>query len=304
MIRSVSAFFLVLLFSCLFSFSSLSETENRLEPDVLVPDYVCWLLEVAGEEVGYHEGDHGYSKYGEWAGDPYSQWCAEFLCWCVDQVDQRHGTHLLGRVFPLYSGQNTGRAWFIRAGRFIVRKGEVDGWGYEWLKGHREYIRSGDYIPQPGDYVFFTWTSGVDTDHVALVEYCTRNEDGKIDIHVIEGNNPVSVSRNVYPLSNTQILGYGTIHDLADITMRFGNSGEKVRQLQESLAYLGFLEERFITGDFGNATASAVRSFQVSHHLRPSSIANLETQLRLQDEIDLKRDQDPLTWTVVDEDDE
>ena len=86
--------------------------------------------------------------------------------------------------------------------------------------------------------------------------------------------------------------------------MRFGNSGEKVRQLQEALAYLGFLEARFVTGDFGNATASAVRSFQVAHQLRPSSIANLETQLRLQEEVDLRRDQDPLTWTVVDEDDD
>ena len=303
MIRSVHAFFLMLLCIFFLSLSSFAEAENRLDPDVLVPDYVSWLLDVAGEEVGYREGDHGYSKYGEWAGDPYSQWCAEFLCWCVDQVDQRHGTHLLGRVFPLYSGQNTGRAWFIRAGRFIVRKGEVDGWGYEWLKGRREYIRSGDYIPQPGDYVFFTWTSGVDTDHVALVEYCAWNAEGKIDIHVIEGNNPVGVARNVYPLSNTQILGYGTVHDMADITMRFGNSGEKVRQLQESLSYLGYLEKRFVTGNFGNATASAVHAFQVNYHLRPSSVANMETQLRLQEEVELKRDQDPQTWTVIDEDD-
>ena len=291
-----------LLFVTLLFSSALSEgTENRLEPAVLVPDYVNWLLEVAGEEVGYREGDHGYSKYGDWAGDPYAQWCAEFLSWCVDQVDQRRGTHLLGRIYPLYSGQNTGRAWFIREGRFIVRKGEVDGWGYEWLKGHREYIRSGDYIPQPGDYVFFTWTSGVDTDHVALVEYCARNAEGKTEIHVIEGNNPVGVARNVYPLSNTQILGYGTVHDLADITMRFGNSGEKVRQLQESLSYLGFLEDRFITGDFGNATAAAVRSFQSAHGLRGSSVANIETQLRIQEEVEAKKNLDPLTWTVVDD---
>ena len=54
--------------------------EERIEPAELVPNYVTWLLEVAGEEVGYREGDHGYSKYGEWAGDPYCQWCAEFLC--------------------------------------------------------------------------------------------------------------------------------------------------------------------------------------------------------------------------------
>ena len=287
-----------LLLSC-----ALAEQEERLEPVEVVPDYVEWLLEVAGEEVGYREGDHGWSKYGEWAGDPYAQWCAEFLCWCVDQVDQRHGTHLLNRIFPRYSGQNTGRAWFIRAGRFAVRKGEVDGWGYEWLKGHDTFIRTGDYVPQPGDYVFFTWTSGVDTDHVALVEYCSLTPDGKTRIHVIEGNNPAGVARNEYSLYDTQILGYGTVHDLVDITMRYGNSGEKVRQLQESLAYLGYLESRFITGDFGNATAAAVRAFQAAHGLKTNSIANLETQRRIQEEADLKRDRDPATWTVVDEED-
>ncbi|MCR4877256.1 MAG: CHAP domain-containing protein [Clostridiales bacterium] len=282
--------------------SAAGAEENRLPPVETVPDYVQWLLEVAGEEVGYREGEHGWNKYGAWSGDPYAQWCAEFLCWCVDQVDQRHGTHLLNRLYPLYSGQNTGRAWFIRAGRFIVRKGEVEGWGYEWLKGHSSFIRTGDYIPQPGDYVFFTWTSGTDTDHVALVEYCAQDTEGRTMIHVIEGNNPVSVARNVYSLYDTQILGYGTVHDLADITMRYGNSGEKVRQLQESLAYLGFLESRFVTGDFGNATAAAVRSFQNAHRLRGHSIANMETQRVLQEEVELKRDRDPDTWTVVDED--
>ena len=292
---------IAILLVILLSFSSASAEEIRIEPIVLVPNYVTWLLEIANEEVGYREKIHGYTKYGEWAGDPYAQWCAEFLSWCVDQVDQRHGTHLLEKKFPLYSGQNTGRSWFIKEGRYIVRKGEVDGWGYEWLKGKQTYIRSGDYIPQPGDYVFFTWTSGTDTDHVALVDYCTKDNSGAIQIHVIEGNNPVGVSRNVYPLSNTQILGFGTVHDLADITMRFGNSGEKVRQLQSSLAYLGYLDSKYITGAFGNATADAIRSFQQNHGLKSNSIANMSTQLALQEEVEKKQDSDPLTWTVIDE---
>ena len=66
--------------------------DTVLEPLWHVPDYVQWLLDVARGEIGYKEGPHGYSKYGEWAGDAYAQWRAEFLCWCVDQVDQQHGT--------------------------------------------------------------------------------------------------------------------------------------------------------------------------------------------------------------------
>jgi len=43
-----------------------------IEPQWPVPDYVTWLLEIAAGELGYTEGDHGYSKYGEWVGDPYA----------------------------------------------------------------------------------------------------------------------------------------------------------------------------------------------------------------------------------------
>ena len=279
--------------------------EEVIPPQWPVPDYVERLLEVASEEVGYTEGDHGRTKYGEWAGDPYCQWCAEFQCWCVDQVDQRYGTSLLNQVYPRYSGQNTGRRWFITAGRYVIRKGPVDDWGYQWLKGASAFIESGDYIPQPGDWVFFTWTSDTDTDHVALVEYCTRNTNtGDITIHVIEGNKPDSVARDVYDLNYSRILGYGTVHDVADITMHTGNRGEKVRQLQEKLVYLGFLDSGYPTGTFDITTAEAVRAFQEEHQLRLSGIANLATQRALDEEVAIQRDLDPRTWQVIDDEDD
>ena len=154
--------------------------DTVLEPLWHVPDYVQWLLDVARGEIGYKEGPHGYSKYGEWAGDAYAQWCAEFLCWCVDQVDQQHGTELLRNVYPMYSGQNVGRDWFIRQGRYVTRNGNLANWGYQWMKDDDTYITTGTYIPQPGDWVFFTWTSSTDTDHVAMVEYCSQDATGNI----------------------------------------------------------------------------------------------------------------------------
>lgn len=273
-----------------------------LAPRWPVPDAVSRLLDVASEEVGYTEEEHGRTKYGEWVGDPYCQWCAEFLCWCVDQTDQRYGTSLLKKSYPLYSGSNEGRAWFIRAGRYVIRKGEVEGWGYEWLKGETEFISSGDYIPQPGDWVFFTWTSDDDTDHVAMVEYCTRDTDtGEILIHVIEGNAPSAVARNTYELNYSRILGYGTVHDAADITMHFGNQGEKVRQLQEKLVYLGLLDPQYENGVFGNATHDALRSFQLEHDLRPLGLANLSTQRRLDEACQEKYENTPSTWIVTED---
>lgn len=275
-------------------------SQTVIEPAWPVPDYVTWLLEVASGEVGYREGDHGYSKYGEWAGDPYAQWCAEYLCWCVDQVDQRHGTQLLGQVYPLYSGSNTGRDWFIRQGRYIVRWGNLEGWGYQWLRDEDSFITTGSYIPQPGDWVFFTWDSDRNTDHVAMVEYCTRDENGNVQLHVLEGNTPVEVKRAVYDLTYTRILGYGTVHDVADVTMRAGNAGEKVRQLQEKLMLLGLVDKA--DGVFGPATAEAVKAFQTQQGMKATGIASIAMQKALNRAVDEAIDNDPATWLVVDED--
>ncbi len=304
--RSARPFFLLIIIClCVFQVMLASAEETVIEPQWPIPDYVKKLLEVASGEVGYTEGEHGWTKYGDWAGDPYCQWCAEFQCWCVDQVDQLYGTALLKNVYPLYSGTNTGRNWFIRAGRYVVRKGQVDDWGYEWLKGSDRFIASGDYIPQPGDWVFFTWTSDTDTDHVALVEYCTFNsESGEITVHVIEGNKPSSVARDVYDINYSRILGYGTVHDVADITMQFGNRGEKVRQLQEKLNYLGYLESELITGAFDNDTVESVRQFQADYQLRASGIANISTQRLIDELTEQKRDLDPNTWQVIDDEDD
>ena len=303
--RSLLAAVLLLLFllSCLSAAGSEdSPGESVIPPQYPVPSFVTGLLSVASEEVGYTEGEHGRTKYGEWAGDPYCQWCAEFQCWCVDQTDQRYGTDLLNRVYPLYSSSNTGRAWIITVGRYVIRKGPIDGWGYQWLKGQTEYVRSGSYIPQPGDWVFFTWTANTDTDHVALVEYCTRDENGRVRIHVIEGNKPSSVSRGVYDLTDGSILGYGTVHDVMYITMHFGNTGEKVRQLQQKLVYLGYLDESYLTGHFGNATLAAVRAFQEKIGERTSGIAGITMQTALDEAYDEKFARDPDVWTVVDDD--
>lgn len=296
---------LITLCLCAGIFGHVYAEEIMIEPQWPVPDYVIRLLQVASEEVGYTEGEHGWTKYGDWAGDPYCQWCAEFQCWCVDQVDQRYGTSLLNTVYPRYSGSNTGRKWFINAGRYVIRKGPVDDWGYEWLKGSTVFISSGDYIPQPGDWVFFTWTSDTDTDHVALVEYCTRNtETGDVTIHVIEGNKPSAVARDVYDLNHSRILGYGTVHDVADITMQYGNHGEKVRQLQEKLAYLGILDSAEIDGVFGAATSEAIRGFQADHGLKVSGIANISTQNLIDAFVEEKRDLDPETWKVIEDDED
>ncbi|MBQ7850841.1 MAG: peptidoglycan-binding protein [Clostridia bacterium] len=275
--------------------------DTVIRPKWRVPDYVARLLEIAGNEVGYREGERGYSKYGDYWGNPYAQWCAEYLCWCVDQVDKTYGTSLLHNTYPLYSGQNTGMRWFIRQGRFISRNGNLDGWGYQWFKDADDFIKAGEYIPQPGDWVFFTWTSDADTDHVAMVEYCTQDASGAVKLHCLEGNNPNTVARVTYSISDKKILGYGTVHDVADWTMRQGNSGEKVRQLQDKLVYLGLMPAGSADGVYGAATTSAVSAFQQQQGLKVLGIANIETQTALNRLYQAKYDADPAMWTIIDD---
>lgn len=293
----------LMLMVCLFLPCALAE-ENRIRPQWPVPEYVNQLLAIADKEVGYKEGAHGYSKYGEYWGDGYAQWCAEFLCWCVDQVDKQHGTTLLKSVYPLYSGQNTGMKWFIKEGRWISRNGNLPDWGYQWFKGEDHFITAGEYVPQPGDWVFFSWTSDGNTSHVAMVEYAVHNADGSITIHCIEGNNPSSVARVTYSSNDKKILGFGTVHDVADWTMRLGNTGKKVTELQEKLIYLGYMADGSADGHYGAATQNAINQFQTVNGLKILGIANIDTQTIINRQVEEKKFADPDAWSVVEEDDD
>ena len=273
--------------------------ETIIDPGEL-PPYVQLLLDVAAAEIGYTEGPNNLTKYGQWSGDANAAWCAEFVCWCVNQVDERFGTHLLNEVYPNYSGQNTGRDWFIKRGRFVYRRGNCPGWGYQWLRGSDHLMTKNEYIPRPGDLIFFSYNEAGDTEHVALVEYCAYDSQGEVIVHVIEGNNPSAVQRSRYRLSNSQVLGFGACEDVVDTTMRSGNRGDKVLWLQQALNRLGLLEDRHLTGSFGSNTRGAVMEFQERHMLDKTvtGIADRETQQEIERQLNEMLFNDPDSWLV------
>lgn len=280
--------------------------EEVIPPQYEVPTYVTHMLQIAEEELGNGEDRYGVTKYGQWAGDPKAEWCAEFLCWTVNETDTRYGTALLKNVYPLYSASNVGRAFFIGKGRYVARNGrmsEIEGGGYQWFKGEAQYLTAGSYIPQPGDWVFFTWTGGTDTDHVAMVEYCTRDQDGAVTVHIIEGNNPSKVARNSFSLTDKRVLGYGTVHDVADWTLRYPDTGEKVRYLQNRLHYLGLLDAEACDGLFGKKTLTAVSTFQstLMDGKRATGIADISTQNAINAACLEKMKDDPAGYQVVDD---
>lgn len=279
--------------------------ETLITPAYPVEPQVQLVLDIARGELGYPEMSDGSTKYGEWAGDPKAQWCAEFLCWTVDQAGQQTGEGILGSLYPNYQGTNTGRDWFIAQGRYIARKGFVPGWGGQWYKGSSEAMARDSYIPQPGDWVFLSYDSSGDTAHVAMVENCYRLNDGSgaVQVQVIEGNNPSAVARARYRLDDWRILGYGTVRDLADTSMRMGHSGEKVKALQQRLNLIGLLAEEDITGFYSQRTSDALKVFQASIQLNANGIANQATQLALSERADNWLMEHTEFWVVRDEPD-
>ena len=45
------------------------------------------IIGVALTQVGYSEGYNGYTKYGDWYGYPYLDWCGMFVSWCAKEAD-------------------------------------------------------------------------------------------------------------------------------------------------------------------------------------------------------------------------
>lgn len=258
-----------------------STGETIIEPQYPILPHVPLLIETAKGELGYTEQRGNITKYGQWAGVPAAEWCAEYLCWCVDQVDAQHGTALLNVVYPKYSGTNVGLRWFLRQGRYIARKGTVPDYGSQWLIGSSDAIEKNSYIPQPGDWMFFSTLVSGDTTHVAMVEYCTTGADGMVYVHVLEGNRPDRVQQGRYLLTDETILGYGTSYDLADIVLRQGHEGQKVLALQKKLQLVGLLSDQYVTGTFGPSTTEAVKQFQNMYGKVATGIANQHTQLDL-----------------------
>ena len=272
--------------------------DTPIDPGEL-PAFVPQLLAVAIAELGYTEGPNNRTKYGEWSGDPNAAWCAEFVCWCVDQTDQRYATALLDAVYPNYGGQNIGRDWFITRGRFVYRKGNCPGWGYQWLRGSDHLLSKNEYIPRPGDLMFFSYNAAGDTEHVALVEYSAYDANGNVVVHVIEGNNPASVQRNRYALNNSQVLGFGAAQDVVDTTMRPGCVGDKVLALQQRLFDLGYLEQKHLTGAYGSNTRTAVTAFQQTMDGKTANgLADRETQQALEKAIVQLEFDTPENWLV------
>ena len=241
------------------------------------------LLAIAVSELGYSATKGGYSKYGEWGGSAYGEWCSEFVSWCVNTADEVYGLSMLGADYPMQTSCDEGAAWFASQGRYITTSGTLKNAGEQFYLSDGVSVADRPYVPQPGDLIYIEWYKYNRLDHVGIVEFVTQNADGSYTVHTIEGNNhilgptPSVVARYSYALDDPSIRGYGVQQSgLVGTTLTTGSSGESVAAFQRQLRDLGFYDGD-CAGKFGKATATAVKNYQKSKGLPQTGEADVVT---------------------------
>lgn len=166
---------------------------ERTLPDNLTGDWTQDIIAIAQSQLGYAESTKnytlaedgskkGYTRYGDWYGNPHGEWCAMFVSFC---------SHYAG--IP-----QEAKLYEMSCLRMVNN-----------LTTIAVYHDAGDYQPQPGDIVFFHGDENTMPSHVGIVV-----EVGE-KLITIEGNRSDKVGKGSYDLSDAHILGYASMTEIA-----------------------------------------------------------------------------------------
>ncbi|MCQ2451693.1 MAG: CHAP domain-containing protein, partial [Oscillospiraceae bacterium] len=183
---------------------SAADWERTFRDVELSGDWNADVIAIAETQLGYKESTRnflwseagekqGYSRYGDWYGIPYGDWCAMFASFCLHYAEV---PSVPTEETPVYVPAAAGcEAWV------------------EQLDELGCYASARDTIPEPGDIVFFDFDSDPTADHVGLVYgLITDEESGRVTaLKTIEGNWNDCVCSNTYDLTASALLGYGRL---------------------------------------------------------------------------------------------
>jgi len=262
----------------------------------MADDRAEMLINAAVSELGYTATKGGYSKFGEWGGKAYGEWCSEFVSWCVNLADEFYGTSMLGVDYPRQSSCADGAAWFKERGRYVTVNGGLKGEEGQFYLADGVSVADRPYIPRRGDLIYIEWYKYNRLDHVGIVEFVTQDADGTYYVHTIEGNNkilgpePTVVGRYTYRLDDPSIRGYGVLEEgLVGTAMGMGSAGDEVVTFQKNLIELGFYDDE-PAGKFGKGTETATKSYQKARGLNVTGRADKETLSAIYEELSEKRE--------------
>ncbi len=158
------------------------------------------VIAIAQSQLGCRESEKNYivtetgaqkgiTRYGQWYGDAYGDWCAMFVSFCLN-----------------YGGVPE---------EAVPHESSCPRWQTA-LTEQKLFRDAAQQTPQAGDIVFFDLDADGEADHVGLVESLEdaarlvgEEEEAYQILHTIEGNNGDSVQRHTYDLSDDEtVLGY------------------------------------------------------------------------------------------------
>jgi len=178
----------------------------------------------------------GYSRYGAWYGNPYGDWCAMFVSFCL------HYAGIPAESFPY---------------------GAACGSWSEALKAEECGLwREKDaYTPEKGDVIFFDADCDGEAEHMGIIAEATPGADGQIEqLLTIEGNYGDCVQYVSHSAGEESIAGYGALPENPETAdeekqgeeqteAEAGKSAEDVTQMIEALPGREEIEERIAAFD-------------------------------------------------------
>jgi len=227
------------------------------------------VIEIEQHELGYHEADNGWTKFGQWYADniAHSQafacadWCVMFQTWSMALAG------VSGDSWPYTSPQGSACSYLAR-----------------WMEEHG-YRTGANDLPRRGDVVMYSW-SGSDEDlcHVGLVEAVEGTDPDNALMYVIEGNYSDAVrERAIYYRDNRVRMTFRLpaseqeyFPELSFLLSR-GSRGYAVEILQAGLIYRGYTIEGGVDGYFGEKTEDALKRYQEDIEIEVDGKAGTET---------------------------
>ena len=172
-------------------------------PDTLSGNWRDDFISVARSQLGYTPlaensipAEDGstmlpYTRYGDWYGFPYGEWCVMFVSFCANYAD------IPRDAVPYESGCVAMVEKFRQAGVF-------------------EYGRS--YVPRRGDLVFVSYDGGLSPSHVGIVTDAavSSGSSGAFSFVDIEGNSAGTVRERPRSTADADIFGYMNMEKVID----------------------------------------------------------------------------------------
>lgn len=159
------------------------------------------LVALAESQLGYSESEQnyavaeaetkkGYTRYGAWYGDPYGDWNAMFVSFCLNYAG------IPEEVFP--------------------REASCSGWVQKLQS--EEYgcyaPAASEYTPKAGDLVFLDGDGDGESDRVGVIVQRIEDQQGTpAQIKTVQGDAENQVQYLTYSIADETIMGYAALPD-------------------------------------------------------------------------------------------